>query len=125
MPDQPSPATAPPRPDLLALVAKHETWNRPTHDERWAARRRATPQELREFYDDVRPLLRDILAECDRFPLGELPETHYGLLNLAFAFAEVAPHVELYGGSAKVPNSFDEAKFVASRGAKAAWADFV
>ena len=54
------------------------------------------------------------------FPLGELPPASARLFHLALSLAEVAPHIELYGGDPKVPYSFDEARFVADHGRVAA-----
>ena len=43
----------------------------------------------------------------------------YNALMLASAYAEAAPHHELYGGSAEVPHSFDARRFVPEHGAVA------
>ena len=56
----------------------------------------------------------------DTFLLGELPPALARLFHLALSLAEVAPHIELYGGDPKVPYSFDEARFVADHGRVAA-----
>lgn len=92
------------RPAIWKKVEAYADWALETPDARWQKRRDSSPEELKSFYDALVPLLVDILAECDRFPFGELPETHRDLLNLALAAAEVAPHVELYKCSPKVPN---------------------
>lgn len=108
-------------PHLAALIERHRAWDLDTHDQRWALRRQSTPSELDQVYQAIMPHLGEMLAECDRFPLGELPESHRALFNLALAVVEVAPHVELYRGSVKVPNSFEESKLSASHGAVETW----
>ena len=110
---------------IATILDRYGQWNLATHDERWAARRGSTADELRDFYEGFGPHLRDILAACDLYPLGDLPEPHRSLLNIAFAYAEVAPHIELYKGNPKVPNSFDEEKLISSRGRNETWRDYV
>ena len=46
----------------------------------------------------------------------ELPPDPQRLFYLAFALAEVAPHIELYRGDPNVPHSFDEERFIAAHG---------
>jgi hypothetical protein len=96
-------------------------WNMMTADERAHARKVARPEALRHLYDTVLPHLEAILDECDRFPLGELPESHHGIFNLALMMAEIAPHVEFYRGQTDVPYSFDEARFIAVHGKDETW----
>lgn len=102
---------------LEPLVA---TWALATQDARQQRRIRSSRGELRAFYDAMLPRLSDILIHVDTFPLGELPPASARLFQLALSLAEVAPHIELYGGDPKVPYSFDEARFVADHGRVAA-----
>lgn len=98
-----------------------EKWNMPTADERTRARREASSEELRAFYDGVLPHVEAILDECDRHALGELPESHRGIFNIALSLAEIAPHVEFYRGQPGVPYAFEEARFIAVHGADETW----
>ncbi len=102
---------------LEPLVA---TWALATQNARQLRRIQSTRGELRAFYDAMLPRLPDILTHVDGFPLGDLPPASARLFNLALSLAEVAPHIELYGGDPKVPHSFDEARFVADHGRVAA-----
>ncbi|MGD9711989.1 MAG: hypothetical protein AB7V46_08000 [Thermomicrobiales bacterium] len=102
-------------------LAKFAKWNLMTADERTKARLEASPQELREFYDGVLPHIEKILDECDKYALGELPETHRGIFNLALTMAEIAPHIEFYKGQVGVPYAFEEARFVAVHGSDETW----
>lgn len=112
------PMTLPPS---FAELAPYLDWALPTADDRQAKRLASTSDELRRFYDAVLPRLEDILAEVDRFPLGGLPESHRALFNIALSLAEVAPHIELYGGAVGVPYAFDEARFIAVHGDQPTW----
>ena len=102
-------------------LARFSKWNLMTADERTRARREASGQELREFYDGVLPHIEAILDACDGYPLGELPETHRGIFNIALSMAEIAPHVEFYRGQPGVPYAFEEARFVAVHGMDETW----
>jgi hypothetical protein len=98
---------------LEPLVAQ---WSLPTQNQRQAKRISASRGELRYFYDNMLPRLPAILEHVDKFPLGQLPPASRRLFDLAQSLAEVAPHIELYGGDPNVPHSFDEARFVAEHG---------
>ncbi len=100
--------------DLAPYVAD---WALPTETARSERRWRATPAEFQALYDAVLPRLPDILAYLGGFSPANIPAEAASLLYLALAFAESAPHVELYRGSPDVPNSFDPRRFVASHGA--------
>lgn len=102
-------------------LARFSRWALPTADQRTRARREASREDLREFYDGVLPHIEAILDECDRFKLGELPESHRGIFNIALSMAEIAPHVEFYRGDPGVPYAFEEARFVAVHGADQTW----
>ncbi|MDE8652003.1 hypothetical protein [Novosphingobium album (ex Liu et al. 2023)] len=108
-------------PEGFAELAPCLDWALPTADQRQARRLAATSAELSAFYEAVLPRLEDILAAVDAFPLGALPETHQPLYSLALAMAEVAPHIELYGGSVGVPYAFEETRFVAVHGDQPTW----
>ena len=93
-----------------------EDWSLPTQNARQAKRRSSSTETLQVFYDAVVPLLPQILAHVDEFPMGELPPDSQRLLYLSLALAEVAPHIELYRGDPNVPHSFDEERFIAAHG---------
>jgi hypothetical protein len=101
--------------DLTPFLAD---WALASADERQARRRTATRAQLRGFYDAMLPRINAILTELDAHPLGSLPQSLHALYYLALALAEVAPHIELYGGSPAVPYAFEETRFVAVHGAQ-------
>ncbi len=104
-------------PECLTELAPCMTvWAQPTEDERSRCRWAASPEDFQAFYDAVWPLLDDLLAYIDRYELGAMPDSVLPYYWLALAFAEVAPHVEMYRGAAEVPNSFPAYRLSASGG---------
>lgn len=108
---------------MVALPAKYAElekfvpiWALPTENARSERRWTSSPQEFQSFYDALLPRLDEILADLDRYPVDKVPEEAKALYYLVLAFAEAAPHVEMYGGSAEVPNSFDARRVVARHG---------
>lgn len=108
-------------PAEFADLAPFLDWALPTADERQIKRRHSNREELKAFYDAVLPRLEAILTEVDKYPLGGLPESHHAIYDIALSLAEVAPHVELYGGSPGVPYAFEEGRFIAVHGAQPTW----
>ena len=92
------------------------TWSFPTELQRSQQRWNADPDGYRRFYEAVLPLLDQVLEYLDQFKPGKVPEQALPLYYLALAFAEAAPHNELYECSNKIPNSFDAHRFVAAHG---------
>lgn len=105
-------------PEGFAELTPFIDWALPSADERQTIRRTATREQIKAFYDAMLPRLEDILAEADLHPLGQLPPELHPLYNMALSMAEVAPHVELYGGAPGVPYAFEETRFVATHGAQ-------
>jgi len=93
-----------------------DQWALPAQSERESRRRQTTPREREDFYEAVMPRLEAIIAWLDHFPLDAMPPEAQRLLHLILSLAEIAPTVELYRGSATVPYSFDETRFIAVHG---------
>ena len=93
-----------------------ETWACPTELQRSQQRWTATADDYREFYEAMLPLLDQVLEYLDRYQPGAIPDPALPLCYLALAFAEAAPHNELYDCSNTVPNSFEAHRFVAAHG---------
>ena len=93
-----------------------ELWALPTENARSRQRWRASPAEFQAFYEAMMAVVEDVLRYLDRHPVGEIPDSDKPLYLLAVAFAEIAPHVELYRGSAEVPHSFAASRFTATHG---------
>ena len=92
-------------------------WAFATENERSAKRWVSSPAEYKEFYNAAMPQIEAIMAHLDSFPLDAMPAPEKTLFHLALAFAEAAPHVEMYKAAAEVPNSFAAHRFTADFGA--------
>ncbi len=106
-------------PQFATLESFVPVWAQPTEDARSQRRWTASAAEFQAFYDAMLPHIEAILALLDRHPFGAVPADLRPLYHLALAFAESAPHVELYKGASQVPYSFDPSRFVATHGAQA------
>lgn len=104
-------------PDAFADLAPFaRLWSGATENERNAVRYAASPAEFAAFHDALFPRLNALLGylhDCSARPDDPLQRN---ALMLACAYAEAAPHHELYGGSNEVPYSFDARRFVADHG---------
>ncbi len=98
------------------LESLAESWALPTELQRSERRWVAGPDDYQLFYEAMLPLLDEILNYLDRYRPGAIPGAALPLYHLALAFAEAAPHNELYDCSNTVPNSFDAYRFVAAHG---------
>lgn len=108
--------TNPTLPQEYADLVPFLEWALPTADERYVHRRKASREALKAFYDAMLPRIEGILALADEYPLGQLPTDLRPIYHMALSLAEVAPHIELYGGAPGVPYAFDETRFVAVHG---------
>ncbi len=79
---------------------------------RWSA----SEQEFQGFYNAMMPVLDEVLEYIDQYELGNIPDEALALYHLALAFAEAAPHNELYECANQVPNSFTASRFIAAHG---------
>lgn len=91
-------------------------WALPTENQRSEQRWRSSPEDFKVFYDACLERLQDILDYLDQYAVDNIPDVDKPLFWLAAAFAEVAPHIELYKGSAEVPYSFEGRRFIAAHG---------
>lgn len=99
--------------DLERLVP---TWALPTENERSEKRWGSTPADFQDIYDAMLGRIDEIMDYLDGKGFDGLDDESRTLYHLALAFAEASPHVEMYKGSSKVPNSFDAERFVAAHG---------
>lgn len=91
-------------------------WARPTENARNAVRYSASAAEFAAFQKALLPRLEALLAYLQDCPVHPEDAMQRNALMLACAYAEAAPHHELYGGSNEVPFSFDARRFVAEHG---------
>jgi hypothetical protein len=99
--------------ELAPFAAK---WALASENQRSAVRWAASPADYEALYRAMSPRLGEILALLSAHPPGGVPDALAALYRLACAFAEAAPHHELYKGSAEVPHSFDPRRFRALHG---------
>jgi hypothetical protein len=92
-------------------------WAFASENQRSEKRWRSSPGDFEAFYKTMLPRIEEILAYLDKYPIDAIPVEAKPLYHLATAFAEAAPHVEMYKSQAEVPNSFDARRFVAAHGA--------
>lgn len=104
--------------DLAGFAAK---WARSTEHARSEIRWAASAADFAAFYEAMMPRLPAILADLGKLPLDGMDEAQTNLFCLAAAFAEAAPHHELYGGSPDVPFSFSARRFVPGHGNTPSW----
>ncbi len=93
-----------------------DSWALPNELLRSQQRWSATKEDYRRFYDAMMPVLDEALDYLDQYELGSIPDKAIALYHLSLAFAEAAPHVELYECANQVPNSFEAARFIAAHG---------
>ena len=105
-------ATTLPKPfaDLEVFVA---AWSLATQRERERQRSASTAGELTTLYQVLLPRLDAMLEYLNQYELDKLPAAAKRLFYLSLSFAEIAPFVECYKGEPRVPNSFDESRFIA------------
>jgi hypothetical protein len=82
------------------------TWCLATESERWTQRMNTSIEEMRSFYDAVFARMDAMLAYCDSFPLGDMPDEVERLLQLAFSFVMVSFPVEVWDAPS-IPDTGD------------------
>lgn len=87
-------------------------WAKPTEYERASARRASTSAEIQAFYHAAVPHMKELLQRLDEFPLGKIPAHEKPYFYLLLSLAEVAPNVEFYKSSPKIPFSFEEDRLI-------------
>lgn len=107
--------------DFAELAPFARIWARPTENARSEIRWSASPADFASFYAAVMPRLSEILDSLSTVPLRGMDEAQENLFCLAVAFAEAAPHHELYRGSPDVPFSFSARRFVPGHGEALSW----
>lgn len=72
------------------------TWCLATESERYAQRLASTMDELQTFYDAFFPRAEAAIAYCDTFPLDDMPEDAYRLLELIYSLIMASFPVEAW-----------------------------
>lgn len=87
-------ALLPPEFSDLELFAK--TWCLAGEPERYAKRLASTMDEMQAFYDALFPRAEEAIAYCEKFPLDDLPDDAYRLIQLLYSLIMVSFPVEIW-----------------------------
>lgn len=90
-------------PKQFAELETLSDWAGSSEEERVERRRASSPEELKSFYDFMKPQLEAVLKYLDAFPLNDMPAPEEKLLHLALMMVEVAFAVEKYDAVGIVP----------------------
>ena len=82
--------------DHRQILDRWSEWVLTTQSERYAKRRGSRLEDLKRFYDEISPVMGDLLGTLDRKPLAELDELESRLLCICLSWVEVASAVELF-----------------------------
>jgi hypothetical protein len=93
-----------------------ERWALPSENQRSAVRWTSSKEEFAAFHEAVMPSLDALMDALGDQPVPPADPALRTLYLLACAFAEAAPHHDLYKGSAQVPFSFEAHRFEAAHG---------
>lgn len=78
-------------------------WALPTNTLRIQKRLASSPEEIREFYSAITPMIDPIIEHLNQFPLDKMPQEQHGLFNLLMAIAEVGIYAEWFNGATEPP----------------------
>ncbi|MGR8948961.1 MAG: hypothetical protein ACU84Q_13015 [Gammaproteobacteria bacterium] len=98
-------------PDQFSDLEPLSDWAGFNESIRVERRRGATPEELKSFYNTVKPRLETILEYLDGFPLHNMPAAEEKLLHLALMMVEVAVAVEKFDAVGVVPLAIPPQQF--------------
>ncbi len=73
-----------------------EKWALPTENDRRTARMTSTQEELKVFYQAMKPVLDDAIQYLNDFDLEQMPGPERNLLNTALSLVEISVAVELF-----------------------------
>jgi hypothetical protein len=98
-------------PKQFAELETLSDWAGSSEEERVERRRTSNPEELKSFYDIMKPHLEAALKYLDGFPLDDMPATEEKLLHLTLMMVEVAFAVEKYDAVGVVPLAISPQQF--------------
>ncbi len=84
-------------PEPFQDLERFMEWVLPTERERHARRYAATMDEIREFYDAMKPRMDEVITYLNKFPLDDLPEDANRLFLMGLSLMEISNAVELFG----------------------------
>ncbi len=72
-------------------------WILRTERERYARRLAVSMEEIRDFYDTMKPRMDEVIAYLNKFPMDALPDDAERLLCIGLSLMEVSNAVEMFG----------------------------
>jgi hypothetical protein len=91
-------------PSEFADLEPYLDWDLDNEPERYAKRLASTMTEMQAFYDAGFPRLNDVIAYCDKYPLGDLPEDARTLMHIMQSLIMVSFPIEAWK-QPRVPDS--------------------
>lgn len=83
-------------PDEFADLERFSEWCLGSEKERYAKRLDSSMVEMQAFYDAITARAEEAIAYCDKFPLDDLPEDAFRLLQLLYSLVMVSFPVEIW-----------------------------
>ena len=83
-------------PQFSALERFAKEWCLASEPERYAKRLSSTMDEMQAFYDAIFPRAEEAIVYLEQFPLHDLPEDAYRLLQLLYSLILVSFAVEIW-----------------------------
>ena len=83
-------------PQFADLEPFAKEWCLASEPERYAKRLASTMDEMQAFYDAIFPRAEEAIVYLEKFPLDDLPEDAYRLLQLLYSLILVSFAVEIW-----------------------------
>ncbi len=100
-----------PLPADFADLERFGAWVLSTERERHARRYAVSMEEIRDFYDTMKPRMEAVVAYLNKYALDEMPDEARNLYQLGLSLMEVSTAVEMFGRQRAV-EGFDAAQMV-------------
>lgn len=98
-------------PEKFSALESLAGWAHRSEAKRVQQRRDASADELRSFYDTMKPQLEQVLDHLDTFTMEDMPNAEQNLFYLTLMMAEVAFAVEKYDADGVVPLAISPEQF--------------
>ena len=98
-------------PEQFSDLEPLSDWAGASESVRVERRRASSPEELKSFYDLMKPRLETVLEYLDGFALDNMPPAEQNLLHLALMMVEVAVAVEKFDAVGIVPLAIPPQQF--------------
>lgn len=94
-------------PEKFSSLSRWADWGKPTELERYQRRAACTMEELKSFYDALKPHMEDIIQHLSAFPWGsEISASDERLFHMAMTYMEAAVPIDLNWKSPMAEDSY-------------------